>query len=141
MFIKNIDCVPPWVPTNSDSVCEIDKEVQVKDTNDYEILTSDLIEMSSGLEMDILQTCLPPCRSMRVLMKKVDHTSQSLYKSWLVLKTAKDVVVYTEVYEYNGLSLVVDLGSAMGLWLGVSALTVLDYILQLFSFMEMKLFK
>ena len=140
MFIKNIDCVPPWVPSNFDSVCEIDKAVQVKDTTDYEILTSDLIEMSSGLEMDIFQTCLPPCRSMKVLMKRVDHGSQ-LNKSWLVLKANKDVTVYTEMYEYNGLSLVVDLGSAMGLWLGVSALTVLDYILQLFSFMEMKLFK
>ncbi len=77
LFLENLDCVPPWVPNNSGSVCEID----MKDTKYYEGLTSDLIEMSSGLKMNILRTCLPSCKTMKVLLKKVDYSSRNLYKS------------------------------------------------------------
>ena len=37
-----------------------------------------------------------------------------------------EVTVTTDVVAYNGFNLVVDLGSALGLWLGVSALSMYD---------------
>ena len=37
--------------------------------------------------------------------------------------------LYTQVYSYDILSLTVDLGSALGLWMGLSCLSILDHVL------------
>ena len=126
-FLENLDCLPPWMPNNSDLVCELDKAVNVQDNERYDKLTENLREFTSGRKMDSWQTCLPPCLSMSVVFKKTDHISNYIGGSKLDLKTDNEVTVYTEMYSYDALSLIVDLGSAMGLWLGLSALTILDY--------------
>ena len=38
-----------------------------------------------------------------------------------------EVQVITDAYAYDMFELVVDLGSALGLWLGLSALSIFDY--------------
>ena len=40
-----------------------------------------------------------------------------------------EILVTTGVYAYDVFALVVDLGSALGLWLSLSALIIFDYIL------------
>ncbi len=50
-----------------------------------------------------------------------------MYNIYQFLKAINKVTVYTDVYGYDALSLIVDLGSAMGLWLGLCALSILDY--------------
>ncbi len=126
-FLKNLDCLPPWISNNTDLVCEKDKAVHIKDKKRYDKLADNLKEMTSGREMDSWKECLPPCMSMSVVMKKTDSISNYIGRSLLDLKAILKVTVYTEVYAYDALSLIVDLGSAMGLWLGLCALTVLDY--------------
>ena len=44
-------------------------------------------------------------------------------------KINEEIVVTTDVYAYDVFALVVDLGSALGLWLGLSALSIFDYVL------------
>ena len=75
------------------------------------------------------------------LYLKTDYNSNLLGRSWLNLKAATEVTVYTEVYGYDALSLIVDLGSAMGLWLGLCALSVLDYGLEAFDYIYAKYMK
>ena len=40
------------------------------------------------------------------------------------------VMVYTQMQSYSLFDLVVDLGSSLGLWLGISALGIVDFIIQ-----------
>ena len=74
VFLENLDCVTPWVPNNSGSVCEIDKEIHMKDTKYYEGLPSDLIEMSSGLKMNILRTVRYSVKSGPPLLIKISKS-------------------------------------------------------------------
>ena len=39
----------------------------------------------------------------------------------------------TDVLAYDEFSLIVDLGSALGLWLGLSALSIFDIILEMYE--------
>ena len=126
-FLENLDCLPPWMPDNLGEVCELDKPVHIKDKEKYDRLTDNLLEFTSGRELDCWERCLPPCTYMSVVMKKTDYNSNLVGRSWLNLKASNKVTVHTEVYAYDAISLIVDLGSAMGLWLGLSALSVLDY--------------
>ena len=48
------------------------------------------------------------------------------------------VTVYEESFSYDVINLVVDLGSALGLWLGLSALSILDYILTFWNTFKKK---
>jgi hypothetical protein len=40
----------------------------------------------------------------------------------------------TKVYSYDGLNFIVDFGSALGLWMGLSCLSLLDQILEAWGF-------
>ena len=51
-----------------------------------------------------------------------------------------EVTVITDAYAYDVFSLVVDLGSALGLWLGLSALSIFDYILSFYESIRYKYF-
>ena len=43
-------------------------------------------------------------------------------------------MVYTQMQSYSLFDLVVDLGSSLGLWLGISALGIVDFIIQVTHF-------
>ena len=91
-FLENLDCLPPWMPNNNrDLVCELDKVVDIQDVERYNRLAMNLLELTSGREMDCWKACLPPCISMSVVMKKTDYNSNLLGRSWLNLK-AIDIV-------------------------------------------------
>ena len=140
-FQDHLGCLPPWMPNNMGEVFEQDKPVNIKDKEKYVKLIDNLLEFTSSREMDFWGKCLPPCTSMSVVMKKTDYNSNLLGRSWLNLKASNKVTVHTEVYAYDAISLIVDLGSAMGLWLGLSALSVLDYGLVAFDYIYAKCIK
>ena len=59
-------------------------------------------------------------------------------EAFLYLTTKETVTVYTDIFNYDEFSLVVDLGSALGLWLGLSALTIVDYTFEALTFIRSK---
>ncbi len=62
-------------------------------------------------------------------MKLLETQKVSLIRNAFAKFKILDIVkVFTDVYAYDMFSLVVDLGSALGLWLGLSALSIFDLI-------------
>ena len=56
----------------------------------------------------------------------------------LILHPQHEVKVFKDIYSYDAVNLVVDLGSALGLWLGLSALGIFDLIILFIGFAKSK---
>ncbi len=67
---------------------------------------------------------------MQVEMRETAHISNRLNYAKINFIAKEEVLVLTDLYAYDIFSLIVDLGSALGLWLGLSALSIFDYISQ-----------
>ena len=65
-------------------------------------------------------------------MTKTFHFASRPEKSLIGLFGKDKVQVLTDVYSYDGFDLIVDLGSSLGLWLGASAISILDLTIGFF---------
>ncbi len=65
--------------------------------------------------------------------------SNNLNESFIEVILKNEVMVHTDVYSYDGFSIIVEFGSALGLWLGLSALYIFNSILDYFIVFQSKL--
>ena len=123
-------CLLPWISTNNvNIICEekINMEVYVmKKTPLYR----DILYLVKNFEPQMFKRCLPPCITMQIKLHEVSYKSKVVEKAGLETIIKDWATVYTQVYSYDILSLTVDLGSALGLWMGLSCLSILDHILE-----------
>ena len=128
-FLATYGCLPSWVSTNNSKICEDEISIELNtiiETNLYESIN----KLVKHLEPDMFKKCLSPCTSMKIKLQEVAYRSNWPGNSFFEATSKDWVTVYTQVYSYDILSLTVDLGSALGLWLGLSCLSILDNILE-----------
>ena len=127
-FLSRYGCMPPWVyGSNLEQVCEEGKMIAAgANMDDFIYIT--IWFLTGNFEADIFHTCLPPCTTMITKVQEV-HRGEYLDYAYLEAKSKKWAAVHTQVYSYDIFSLTVDLGSALGLWMGLSCLSILDHIL------------
>ena len=122
-------CIPPWVNANkSHQACDKEKEINAAAIK-KNLIYSELGELIGNKEPDMFKKCLSPCISMKIKHQKVMHWTNRLEKAFLEAKSQDWATVHKQVYSYDIFSLTVDLGSALGLWMGFSILSILDHIL------------
>ena len=90
--------------------------------------------------MDFLKLCLPPCLSMSFQLTELWKLTTRLDDAKINFRIKDEVTVHTDVYAYDIFSLVVDLGSSLGLWLGLSALNIFDTLVEFYTVMQRKYF-
>ena len=80
------------------------------------------------MDVGYLHQCPPPCTftTYKVKIIQTDYFKKFENHAAFSYFFEEYIDVYTEMYSYDMFSLVVDLGSALGLWLGLSALCILD---------------
>ena len=88
-----------------------------------------MIEMKSEVKM--FKRCLLPCVTMRIKLHQIRYDRNMINKAWLSTYSLDLATKLTEVYSYDQFDFVVDFGSALGLWLGLSCLSILDYVLEM----------
>ncbi len=119
--LKNwFGCLPIWFPTD---LIKCSNSSKPHNDEVYRYLGSFLGNT------EINTTCKPSCYHLKMnFMLEKEITNYPKY-SVLRLEFDKDVRVHKGVYSYDVFSLIVELGSALGLWVGLSALGLLDIII------------
>ena len=97
--------------------------------------------LTTGRDPKELKSCLPPCLTMSIQMKRKMYLTNRINNAHLDIRVEEEVAVITDVYSHDLFNLVVDFGSALGLWLGFSALSFFDYTVKFLSLAKSKLQK
>jgi hypothetical protein len=84
-------------------------------------------KFSHGKEHEITKNCLQPCKTMQITKVRNFFLTNRLNNAKIKIAMNDKVTVVKAVYSYDLFNLIVDLGSALGLWLGLSALSIFDY--------------
>ena len=121
------NCSPPWFPSSQLQEC---KDNMILNKTTLTNITDEFVTFMNGQDMDIFKVCLPPCTKMRVDMRKTAYYSNKPDNSKVEIIAKNEVVVLTDINAYDAFSLIVDLGSALGLWLGLSALSIFDIVME-----------
>ena len=128
-FMKWLGCLPPWFPANTSLICDNTPEINVTKQSIIEMFREvDRLEIGQRFKFD---SCLPPCLTMSIEMQQLKHIT-NLPNSAVVRINVdnKNVKVLTLAYAYDEFNLVVDVGSALGLWFGLSAISIYDSIIE-----------
>ena len=118
-------CLPPWFPVNqSEKMCqaEMNKKSNFK-------RPEALKEQLDTREVKMLQKCMPPCITMEIKIQEMRYVRNRLDQARFKAFSKEWAIKHTEVYSYDKFDFLVDFGSALGLWLGMSCLSILDNIL------------
>ena len=124
-------CLPPWFPNNNNLTCEMGKDMEINDDNST--LSNQIRNFVKLMGMDTLKTCLSPCVRMHFKLNEISHDSNRYNNAALTVKMKDEMIVYTDVYAYDIFNLIVDLGSSLGLWLGLSALSIFDTLVEFYT--------
>ena len=124
-LVKCYGCLPPWFPTQKGLTCESEKAVAIQDTAICKRVFDEFISLFLGRDLKMFKPCLPDCLKMSLQLKQTSN-SYGKKHTRLSIFTSEQVDVIKDTYSYDLFNLVVDIGSSLGLWLGLSALNIFD---------------
>ncbi len=131
-------CLPTWVQDDSIKTCDANMSKLVSDEQIIYEVQNEMNKLVTGFELDRFKQCLQPCMTMQLNYNLRRHIKKRQYKSTIRFMFAEKVAVFKDVLAYDGFNLLVDIGSALGLWLGLSALSISDKILELYNLSRSK---
>ena len=132
-LVDLLGCLPPWMTKiDNEDIC--DEEIVLDDekhaTKVKSILDTFINQIYTAAKVDLESSCAEPCTQIHFNIKKVKHnsylTNQGVH--WLSVKIEDEVDVMTEQSNYTIFNLIVEVGSSLGLWVGLSALGIFDHI-------------
>ncbi len=126
------ECLPPWIGDVKNLTCETNKNVKTLEIETLKDYRYEFLLYNKDMDLDIFKVCLPPCLTMQVNFFKINHETNIRGWANVQFKFLEEVAVYTDENAYDMFNLIVDLGSALGLWLGLSALNLYDYFIETF---------
>ncbi len=114
-----LGCYLPWFQKSTKFSCEMANKTKMTKT-----VFNEMTKLINGWKMKSSSACKQPCMTMDFTLKKVRVNTNRIGNGALRCSFKKEVTVFTDVSAYDMFSLVVDLGSSLGLWLGLSALSI-----------------
>lgn len=117
---SNYGCYPPWIKTRERKKCEVDMPSKNMDPDTYFQIWKNINTLTDRISIDIMNQCKEPCYQVKVSLKEMANIKATfIQKAELqIIDNAKTVHISQAVYSYDFFTLTVELGSALGLWLG-----------------------
>ena len=136
MFKPIIGCTPPWTTALDDQ-----DACNGLVTSDIGTFRKKLRELEKRIGMSSIlhhsSACLKPCFEVKIKSKFLKAVATKRKGVWLNFEKSVKVTKYIKVY---GLfDLVVEVGSCLGLWIGISALGVCDLVLDTALWLKTKI--
>ena len=133
MFLEKYGCLPPWFPRNKGMTCEMEKEM-----TDKRVKVDEFVSFMLGRDLKLFDSCMSPCLEMNIGLKKTTHSTNNRKYAKISFVTKGEVVVYKNTYTYDTFNLIVDIGSALGLWLGLSVLCIFDKFVEFCPWLDLR---
>ena len=134
-MMELLGCVPPWITFNvKDKESIICKEaIDLSNKNATEVLSS-LDELNNDVKFlsdNGFQSaaCKPSCTQMKVATQLTSYAAGNWNGYYMSLLFNKEVKITIEVNSYDIFRLCVEVGSSLGLWLGLSAIGLFQLML------------
>ncbi len=123
-MLKWFGCSLPWYTQVSNPSCEGVANLQMTSAAQTE-----LRNFIIGWETESIAHCKKPCLTMSFELNEIGRIYHNVDDGYVHFSIKKEVNMITDVYGYDLLSFIVDLGSALGLWLGLSALGIVNTLI------------
>ena len=132
-LLPELGCIPPWLSPNNQCDGIYEKRSNLLQSfleggSVYENYTAP----NKYRDLNKAQkTCQKPCLKTYIFTEKTSEEMADMTHYFVVLRFKSDVVFNKKVVAYDLFNFVVDVGSSLGLWLGLSILSISNGILQL----------
>ena len=131
-----MNCIPPWL--SSENQCSTNVTIKYKCNHTWSEIRTMIEEkfITPKLESELTEAekkCKKPCMKMtnKISLRAENDLEYPKYAE-LILKFRKEVIVKKQVVVYTWFNFIVDVGSSLGLWLGLSALGITDMTIEAF---------
>ncbi len=98
------------------------------DKDRLKVITFQLWHLVINQDFKCMKDCLPPCMVMNIRPRLMTYRGNYKEGALLELVWMNQVTTQKATHSIEFFDLVVELGSALGLWLGLSAVSLLDYL-------------
>ena len=127
-FDPVLGCTIPWqVPHHYPGACKGRIPIKENHLTHYRQMIDDLLLSRQFKVLGSFYNCPKPCKEIRVESKFTDSAKIGRQKVFIKLDKSVKVVHYNKAY--GPFDLIVEVGSSLGLWIGLSAIGIFDFII------------
>ena len=127
-----MDCIPPWLSSRNQCSTNIKTYNYTKWEIGSMISASFKKPIDEWKPTEMEKKCKNPCKKMtNKVSLKVDKNRNFTFAS-IKFRFKKTVRVEKKVVVYTWFNFIIDVGSSLGLWLGLSALSITDLVIEAF---------
>ena len=128
-----MDCVPPWLTATNQCSSNIttynhtNKEI-------YDLIYSKVIRLrDTRKHTEMEENCKNPCKKMTNKVYLIADEDNKVNYADVHIRFKQTVRVEKKVVVYTLFNFIIDVGSSLGLWLGLSALGITDLAIEAFN--------
>ena len=132
-LLPQLGCIPPWLsPDNQcNAVYKSESDLFKSLSPDGSVHGNYTLPIKYHDQTMVQKKCKRTCLKTKILVE--ERLKKAGYNPFVDLLFNSDVVFRRKVVAYDMFNFVVDVGSSLGLWLGLSILNITDAILSLAS--------
>ena len=137
-LMQLLGCIPPWlmpmIRVTPDHKCPETMNIESKIKTDF--IKRKLLQFvkqinyQARVELESDNACKLPCNQLEIYAHETSYFKGDWEKNWFNLHFEDMADVNKDVSNYDEFNLIVEVGSSLGLWIGLSAIAVFDIIIK-----------